>query len=131
MNDDSGIDDLRARMERLRRDLGHNVEQTVANARVMLDWRHYVASHPWLCLTGAAVAGFFLVPRRVRYTHLGPDALDELKARGLVVVRPAAAAASKTELSGFLAGAAARFAVRMIGSRIAKHLEDRLREGGG
>ena len=75
------IDDLQSRMEELRRDLGRNVEETVENARVMLDWRHYVASHPWLCMTAAAAVGFLLVPRRTHYTQLGRDAVDELTAR--------------------------------------------------
>jgi hypothetical protein len=63
-SDGAGIDDLRTRMEQLRRDLGRNVEQTVENARVMLDWWHYVVARPWLCLAGATAAGFLLAPKR-------------------------------------------------------------------
>jgi len=83
-------DDLRTRIEELRRDLGRNIEETVDIARTTLNWRHFVATHPWLCLTTAAVAGYLLVPKPKRYALLGPDAVADLKARGFVVVKPEA-----------------------------------------
>jgi hypothetical protein len=116
-------------MEELRRDLGRNVEQTVENAREMLDWRHYVSTHPWLCLTAAAVAGFLLVPRRIGHAPLGREAIDELAARGLLVVRPQPPR-SGGQIATLMGGAAARLAGRMITSRIANYVENRLRERG-
>jgi hypothetical protein len=125
------IDDLQSRMEELRRDLGRNVEETVQNARVMLDWRHYVATHPWLCMTAAAAVGFLLVPRRTHYTQLGRDAVDELTARGMVVVRPEAAATPPGSLAAVLGGTAAKIAARMLVTRDVDYAENRLRERSG
>ncbi|MCE5267488.1 MAG: hypothetical protein LLG00_06340, partial [Planctomycetaceae bacterium] len=96
MNDD----DLQTRIERLRLDLGNNVERTVENARTMFAWRHYVSAHPWLCLTAAAAAGFLLVPRRPRYAQLSPDATAELASRGMVVVKPESLPSAKSEIIG-------------------------------
>ncbi|MEN6452175.1 MAG: hypothetical protein ABFC96_16925 [Thermoguttaceae bacterium] len=124
-------DELQTRMAELRADLGRNVEQTVQNARAMLSWRHYVAEHPWLCLGGAATAGFLLVPSRSRYGQLSPDATAELTSRGMVVVKPESLpSAKKHEVLSNLAGAAAKMAMRMAVARFTQYLENRLRARG-
>jgi hypothetical protein len=55
---------LQRHIRNARRDLNEHADQMVAKARIGLDWRRYVANHPWTSLGTAAVAGFFLAPRR-------------------------------------------------------------------
>ena len=42
-----------------------HADEAVEKARTKFDWRHYVASHPWVSLGTAAAVGYLLVPRRL------------------------------------------------------------------
>jgi hypothetical protein len=86
MSEQGAPDEVRLRMEELRGALGHNLQETVENARTLLDWRYYVKAHPWVCVGAAAAAGFLMVPRRPKMTHPGPADLAELAKRCRLVV---------------------------------------------
>src|SRR5688572_27063119 len=53
---------IRQQMELVRCDLDEDVQGIVEGARDMGDWRYYVKTYPWLCLGGAVVAGYLIVP---------------------------------------------------------------------
>jgi hypothetical protein len=55
---------LRMQMRQVREDLNEHADQVAEKARTSLDWRHFVANHPWASLAVAALAGYFVVPRR-------------------------------------------------------------------
>jgi hypothetical protein len=110
-------EDVRVRMEQVRSDLGRNVEHTVENVRAMFDWRHHVATHPWLCLTAAAAAGFLLVPRRTiattQWDHAAPSVLLP-RASGIVAA---------------VVGLAANVAIREGMSLATRYIENRMHKG--
>ena len=64
MNDRPAADAVRTRMQQIRREIDLDLEEVVANARNMVDWKHYVKTYPWVCLGASAALGFLMVPRR-------------------------------------------------------------------
>ena len=70
----AGADEIQRQMREVRSELRDDVQEIVANARVMADWHYYVRTYPWLCLGAAAAVGFVLVPSRV--TVVRPDARE-------------------------------------------------------
>jgi hypothetical protein len=124
-------ENVRARMEEVRHDLGRRMAQSVTNVRTMLDWRHYVATHPWLCVTAAAATGFLVVPRRRPVVQLSREHLAELSKRAGVTLRTESLpGATGGALTG-LATAAATTLMRIAASRLAEYVEQRLRKGNG
>jgi hypothetical protein len=80
-------------MRQLRCEIDGDVENMAAHARIMVDWKHYVKTYPWVCLGTAAVLGFLIVPKRS--SAICPDVatLTELAGSGHLVVKPASTAA--------------------------------------
>ncbi len=68
MNDPLLDSSVRQRMQGIRCDIDQGLEDVSANARNMVDWKHYVKTYPWVCLGTAAVLGFLIVPKRTRVT---------------------------------------------------------------
>ena len=93
MNNPPRADAVRARMRQLRCEIDGDVENMAAHARIMVDWKHYVKTYPWVCLGTAAVLGFLIVPKRS--SAICPDVatLTELAGSGHLVVKPASTAA--------------------------------------
>lgn len=122
MDQDINADELRLRMERLRSDLGREVEHTAENVRAMLDWRQHVAAHPWLYVTAGAALGFLLAPRRVtgRKAHSLAAGLIRSKRAGMGLSLPTAGGIGAT-----LAGIALRMAVRGATSQLTRYIENR------
>lgn len=73
MNDPPLNDNVRVRMQRIRREIDQDLQDVSASAHRMLDWRHYVKTYPWVCMGTAAALGFLIVPKRstTRYVDLG------------------------------------------------------------
>jgi hypothetical protein len=77
---------IQQEMQHVRSELRTEVQEIVAGAREMTDWRHYVATYPWLCIGAAAAVGYFLVPSRpVVIKPSTKDLLDLAKAHKLFV----------------------------------------------
>jgi hypothetical protein len=55
---------IREEMVRVRSELHDDVGEVVASAKALTDWRQYVRSYPWICLSAAAVAAYVIVPAR-------------------------------------------------------------------
>ena len=50
MNDPLLDDTVQARMQGVRSEIDHDLEDVSASARSMVDWKHYVKVYPWVCL---------------------------------------------------------------------------------
>lgn len=53
-----------AEMEVVRQEASEGIDDLLTGAKRMTDWRYYVRTYPWLCMGGAAMIGYFAVPRR-------------------------------------------------------------------
>jgi hypothetical protein len=112
-------------MQQIRCEIDQGMEDMVASAHRMVDWKHYVKTYPWVCLGTAAVLGFLVVPKRA--TAIPPDlaALAELARTGHLVAEPAPAATRGwvDTLLATVANIAVRKAVGLLGQRVASLLE--------
>ncbi|MGE0761434.1 MAG: hypothetical protein AB7F89_22545 [Pirellulaceae bacterium] len=78
MSGDESVREIQRRMQDVRRDLGQEVEELVASAREITDWRRYVRAYPWACLGAAAAVGFIVAPRSAGRVRLSSSDLDRL-----------------------------------------------------
>ena len=103
------IDDRTAQicqqMREIRSDLRDDAATIVENAKLSVDWRHYLERYPWACMAAALAVGYFIVPRSS--PHLSMDRGDlEAMAQKLKSSLPAPAASTKEQGKGFLVGIA-------------------------
>ena len=106
-------DELRARMDHLRRKLRVDVARTSVAARRLTDWRYYVRHFPWASAAAAAALGFLIVPRREPRPVVDQEALENLMAEKRVVVIPQSEDASgKKGLASTVGAAVAAMAAR-------------------
>ena len=87
---------LQRQMQHVRGNLSEHADEAVQKARRGLDWRHYVARHPWTALGVAAAAGYILVPRRA-FRAGNSEAVTEAVDRVARAVQP-------SPLAGVVAG---------------------------
>ena len=66
MSDSPSNESVQAQMQQLRYDIDGGMQDMAANARRVVDWKHYVSTYPWVCLGAAAALGFLIVPKRSR-----------------------------------------------------------------
>jgi hypothetical protein len=127
MNDPPSADAVRARMQQIRCEIGEDLEQMVASARNVVDWKHHVKTHPWAFLGAAAALGFAIVPKRVATMHTDLAALAELARTGRLGAKPAPSAGRGLVdmLVATVASLAVRKATGWLGQTIA-----RLRDAG-
>jgi hypothetical protein len=88
MNDPLLDDNVRIRMQKIRCEIDHDLEDVSASAHRMVDWKHYVRTYPWVCLGTAAALGFLIVPKRSTTEYAGPATLTKLARTGHPVVEP-------------------------------------------
>ena len=69
---------IRQRMEEVRNDLDQDVQEIVEDARDLRDWRAYVRSYPWACVSVALAVGYLIVPPRPRVSQPTAEMLAEL-----------------------------------------------------
>ena len=72
MNHRPRSDTVREQMQQVRCEIGRDVKDVSASAHDMLDWKHYVKTHPWVCFGAAVALGFLIVPSGLR-RHLPPQ----------------------------------------------------------
>ena len=89
MNDPPPAESVQARMQQIRCEIDGDMEDMAASVRSMIDWKHYVKTYPWVCLSAAAALGFLIVPKRSRAIRPDLATLTELARTGLLVVNPA------------------------------------------
>jgi hypothetical protein len=78
MSDEASIKAIQQRMQEVRHELTHEVDELVASARDMTDWRNYVRAYPWACAAAAAAVGYLLVPRGQRRVRLDESELASI-----------------------------------------------------
>lgn len=124
MNDPPPADAVRARMQQIRCEIDQDLKEMTASARSMVDWKHYVKTHPWVCLGTAAALGFLIVPKRSTAIHPDLAALTELARSGRLVAEPAPAAARGfvDALLATVASIAVRKAIGLLGQSAAQLL---------
>lgn len=115
---------IQRRMEAIRGQLDHDVEDVVRSAKRMVDWRVHVSRHPWAAVGLAAAVGYFVVPKRVEVTRLDAHALLDLDRRKQLVVEPGPTPHTKGGVAGklvsFVTHAAVRGALAYLAQRIGK-----------
>lgn len=117
MNEPPLDDTVRARMQGIRRDIDRDLVDVSASARNMVDWKHYVQAHPWMCLGTAAAVGFLLVPKRSAAIHT-VGAVPAAPAKTGTAHAPSAAAAARGFVDALVAAVvtiAAREATAYVG----------------
>jgi hypothetical protein len=67
--DSTEISNIQRRMAQIRREMHQDVQGAVHGAQSLTDWRSLIRGHPWVALGLAAVAGYLIVPKRVRETQ--------------------------------------------------------------
>lgn len=73
-------------MSTIRQELDDDVQEVVAEARQLTDWKHYVRDFPWVTLGAAAAVGYLLVPRRLEVVRPDAESLAKLARRDGFVV---------------------------------------------
>ena len=93
MDDPPQADAVRERMQQLRCEIDGDMEDVSASARTMVDWKHYLKTHPWVCFGAAVALGFLIVPKRPKAIRHDLAIPTELTEAGHLVVKPAPTAA--------------------------------------
>jgi len=93
MNDPLLKNSVRARMQGIRCEIDHDLEDVSASARSMVDWKHYVKTYPWVCLGSAAALGFLIASKRSAAIHATLATATGPAETGPPAVNPAPAAA--------------------------------------
>jgi hypothetical protein len=124
----SAAEQLREEMRQLRSHMDADVESFVKNTRGLLDWHSYFESAPWLCLGAAALAGYLLVPSKVRWVSVDVEKLAELARNRRVVVTDQAGAAGRSagsSLTKMVMDLAWRTALAVASQQLKKYLSPR------
>jgi hypothetical protein len=59
-------DEIRRRMAQIRRELHVDIQEVVAGAEAVVDWRRHIRTYPWAAVGAAVVVGYLVVPKRRR-----------------------------------------------------------------
>jgi hypothetical protein len=100
------IEQVREEMRQIRSNLDDEVATFVESTRVLFDWRSYLRHAPWLCLGGAALVAYLLVPSKPKIVQPTPEQLEELAKRARVTIPEAGVQAKTKSLGQELAGVA-------------------------
>lgn len=121
-------DDVQRQMSRIRCELNEDVDDIVANARVMSDWRYYVRAYPWVCAAGAAALGYLVVPARMEVISPDPKTLAKLAKEHRLIVKPEAEPHKRGGIVGplftLLASTLVRGLVAYLGQVAGQNLSD-------
>lgn len=132
MSDPLTPDEIRQRMAELRSRMDDEVDQVIENAQVLGDWKFYVRKYPWLCLAGAAVVGYAVVPRRLEFVAPDADALAELAEKNRVVIRSRPQGqAAQGDWKSMVIRTVMRTAISYAGRRLGEFLANGLSSNGG
>jgi hypothetical protein len=83
--DKNDVDEIRRQMAEIRLNLHNSVQQVVAGAGDVADWRRHIRAHPWLAVSTALAVGYLLVPKRSpRAPVNGSHPIDAATLRALI-----------------------------------------------
>lgn len=77
---------IQQEMQAVRGHLDRDVGRLMQDARLMVDWRQYVKTYPWLAVGVAVALGFLGAPRRSKPPRFDAEALAELARQDRLVV---------------------------------------------
>jgi len=100
MNEDRSVH-IRKEMETIRCALRDDAASIVENAKLIVDWRHFVERHPWACMATAAALGYLIVPRSRQGRTLDNATVEKIASRVQVSAPP-----EQAKTKGFLMGIA-------------------------
>ncbi|MCC7424833.1 MAG: hypothetical protein IT428_31565 [Planctomycetaceae bacterium] len=109
---DSSVDDIRARMARIRSRAHYKASRLGEETRQFLDWKNYVRLFPWGTLAIAAGLGYWLVPKRKAVTASDAKAIAGLAKSGRIQVGTPPAPPPKKTIIGGLAALAGGIALK-------------------
>lgn len=124
MMDTPDAEAIQRRMKAIRSELGCEMEVITERVRDFGVWQLYVKKHPWICLGGAAILGYWIIPRKSRTPeHSLPLRVKQLDSRPAISnsQQPQGVVAVVFDV---LAAAALRGVTNYIGYRVAKMLEN-------
>lgn len=90
-------------MREIRSALRDDAEMIVENAKLTVDWRHYVHRYPWLCMAAAAAIGYLVVPRGKPRLEIDGNTVEEISKR---IKSTMLDSATSQQTKGFLIGTA-------------------------
>ena len=105
-------DQIRARMQEIRRDLRVDVKEIAVHASRIFDWKNYVRSFPWGSLAAAAVVGYLLVPRRLNVSPPPAETVEAILREQQKLSPPQLPAAKASTLWGAVAPAVGTLVLR-------------------
>jgi hypothetical protein len=120
------VDNIRRQMAQIRRELHEDMQNVVAGAEAVTDWRRYVKLYPWACVGLAFTLGFLIVPRRRRsITEVAEKTAEKTATRVKEAVTPPKVEKKekRTGLFGMLFGMVAPVVVRAAQSYAANFVE--------
>ena len=131
---DDSADDLQMQMHQVRSEMNSDVAVLVENARTivaqaksLVDWKHYLQTYPWTCLGAAAAAGFMVIPRRAKVVQATAADLAKLLHTKGISVRLAetggATVKSAAPMTGSVMAPLVNLAVGMLMQRAANLVE--------
>lgn len=121
-------EEIQRQMRQVRSELREDVQEIVANARVMADWHYYVQTYPWLCVGAAVAAGYLLVPSKVHVVRPDRRELEDLIRQHQVAVKAEVKPRPSTGILGSLFNMAAGAALQGA-MALASHQVDQLFKG--
>ena len=106
------IEQVREEMRLIRSNLDDEVATFVKSTQVLFDWRSYVRHAPWLCLGGAALVAYLIVPSKPKVVRPTPEQLAELAKHTRVTIPESGVQAKTKSLARELGGVAIGMLVR-------------------
>lgn len=110
MTTDSPAAEIQQEMLRVRRRLDCDVQETVAGAQQLTDWKYYLKNYPWHVCGAAAAIGYLAVSRPTRIVSPDAESLERLAKRNRLVVQQQ----PQPERSTSLAQSAGRLVGHMV-----------------
>lgn len=122
------IEDIQRRMAEIRHDLHQDVQEVVATAEAVTDWRRYIRMYPWATMGVAFVVGYVIVPKRRRpsASEVATKVVEE-QARVAAEPRRVPEAVGEPRAKGLLGGIwslAAPVAIRAAQGYAVQYLEN-------
>jgi hypothetical protein len=119
---------IQQQMRAVRSELREDVQEIVANARVMAEWQYYVRTYPWLCVGAATAAGYLLVPPRVNVVRPDSRELADMVRQHQLALKAELKPRPATGVLGSLVNMAAGAALQGV-MAIASYQMDQLLKG--
>jgi hypothetical protein len=120
VNPADDADRLQQQMAEIRGELYDDVHGIVESARTMSDWRYYVRSYPWACVSAALALGYLAVPQRLQIVSPDVKTLLRLAKKNRLVVDPKPEPSARGGLAAVVLSLVAKTAMQAALSYVGK-----------